>query len=248
MEKKDCISIEAWLALNNPDVIAFQETLNGDDCTRNGYVEIHQVNKSYPNRSLAIFIRENIRILESGRVGTDNLFSQFVRVHLPGVGGVLVVNVYLPNGPLRDGTLMADLARQLFLDIGELVERCKASGDLVVVLGDFNTHNERFGGLNTGHKCRRDLENDFMDNLGLHAMPLYEHTWRRGTRMSFIDHVMISHIPTVHEIHIGECLNGVGPRQYPDHRPVSLLLSGTQSDFVPADFRRYDWRRATEDQ
>lgn len=246
IKREGCMSIESWLEINNPAVIAFQETLNGEDITRDGYVEIHEVNTLYPNRSLAFFIRESIRILESGKVGTDTLFSQYARIYIPGVGSVLLVNVYLPNGTLREGSTLGKLVRGLLLEIRDLVERCRSGGDFIIVMGDFNTHNSRFGGDDGGMRCRRELENEFMDTAGLQAMSLPDYTWRRGDRTSYIDHIMVSHTQVVDSVVVGECLNGVGPRQYPDHRPVSLIISGKSGDFEPSDFKRYNWRRVTE--
>ena len=134
----------------------------------------------------------------------------------------------------------------VYSEVNKLVAKCISEEGSVVVLGDFNTKNARFGGSNDKCKLRLQLEENFQDLNNLHGFRIPSPTWQRGQSKSFIDHVFMSMTDLNAKIEVGDCLNGIGPRQYPDHRPVTLSIPLKTPRFLLSSLKRYDWSKVTE--
>ena len=233
-----CISLTAWLDINSPSILAFQETLTKGNTafktTQGEYLEFHEPCDGFPHRSLSFAVHETVQsqITKSGKIGLDSLFAQYITLNTESNNLITIVNVYIPSGKLNRGSELHRSVKIFYNKLRIFVETAVSSGEMIVVFGDFNTKNARFGGNDDSDLIKLDLEKNFQDLCLLESMELPGPTWRRGNRSSYLDHVMVSRKDSTVSIHLGECLNGVGPRQYPDHRPVFVTQTRQLKTFL----------------
>ena len=69
------------------------------------------------------------------------------------------------------------------------------------------------------------IEEKFFRDTDLDGHIFDAPTRKKGTQNGFLDRVFYSHASSIDFIHQGQCLNGTGPTQYPDHIPLCYNLT-----------------------
>ena len=248
------ISLEAWVECYEPSVIAFQETKWKEKYTETQknrekyfipeYRFRHYISPINDSRSLAFCFHDSVTFVEDGNIGPDSLKSQFIRIQAPDVGKLTIYNVYLPPFTSIDSAIIG----KLLGDISAHIRKSRRDGQKIFVMGDFNSHNPLYGDYPQKNASDERViqEDDFVNKLNLTGQPLDEPSYQRGSNRQFIDRVFYSHKSSVQFCHLGSCLNGIGPTQFPDHRPFNAVLTGRSVQFRPADIKRYNWNSLSE--
>ena len=91
--RQGCISLDAWIELNSPSIIAFQETLVESDSVKqdSDYVEIFRGCKGFPYRSLAFFVHSSLTIVDHGIAGSSTSFAQWLKIQHESLGLITVI-------------------------------------------------------------------------------------------------------------------------------------------------------------
>lgn len=127
-----------WLAAEQPDVLALQETKLPDEkfpraeIEAAGYYSVYAGQKTY--NGVALLSREPVQDVVSGIPGFDDVQK---RVLAATVGGIRVIDLYVPNGESVD----SDKYRYKLNWLDALtvwIRQELAAHPQVVVLGDFN--------------------------------------------------------------------------------------------------------------
>ena len=172
--KPDAMSIESWFCHINPTIVAFQESwwkktkdeLNLD----NEYMPIHDISNVKGSFSLSMYIHKSVALIDNGRIGSDSLFCQWAEVKVPRIGNLTIVNVYLPHDASIGDFSLIEL---LYKKIKDQVSHWKKNNKQVLIVGDFNTHNPRFGVYpdSNSRMKRVKLEDNLIDDCGLAPVP-----------------------------------------------------------------------------
>ena len=133
-------AILAWLAKHQPDVLALQETKCTDDCfpldavRQAGYEVAHRGQKSY--NGVAVISRLPLEEVSFG-LGDDDGLSESRLAHVK-VGGVHVVNTYVPQGVALDSPMFQFKLAWLGRLKAYFQRRLDPQRDRVVWVGDLN--------------------------------------------------------------------------------------------------------------
>ena len=250
--KPDAMSIEAWFSHISPSVVAFQESWWQDKYTKlnldNEYVPKHAISGVKGSFSLSMYFHKSIALIDSGRIGDDSLFCQWAEIKAPRIGNLIIVNVFIPHDASIGDFSLIEL---LYKNIKERVSHWKKNNKQVMIVGDFNTHNPRFGIYpESNSRMRRVvLEDNLIDSLGLDFTSLpFPSRRRKGHKPLYIDHVMSTKTGLVDRVEIGYSLDGkMDDTQFPDHNPVISTLSSPVSRFSPSDTESYNWFNLSRD-
>lgn len=131
--------VAAWTARELPDVLCFQEIKTTDDLFPTGvFEELGYEVATYGQKTyngVAILSREPMKKIERGFPGEEPDAAR--RLIAATIGGVRVINVYVPNGQSPESEKfvykMGWLAR-----LREYLEETAKPGGKLILLGDFN--------------------------------------------------------------------------------------------------------------
>ena len=160
------------------------------------------------------------------------------------MGRIVVYNVYIPP----ENSVDFLLCKTFISLLSDHIKRVRDEGFKIFVCGDFNSYNPAFGKYPQENfsNPRVILENDFVAELNLKGHILDKPSFQRGNRKGYLDRIFYSHNNIIEFCHLGTCLNGIGPRQFPDHRPLHVVLTGKSSRFKRSDIRRYPWNSISD--
>ena len=131
--------VAAWTARELPDVLCFQEIKTTDDLFPTGvFEELGYEVATYGQKTyngVAILSREPMKKIERGFPGEEPDAAR--RLIAATIGGIRVVNIYVPNGQSPESEKfvykMAWLAR-----LREYLDETAKPGGKLLLLGDFN--------------------------------------------------------------------------------------------------------------
>ena len=160
------------------------------------------------------------------------------------MGRIVVYNVYIPP----ENSVDFLLCKTFISLLSDHIKKVRDEGFKIFVCGDFNSYNPAFGKYPQENfsNPRVILENDFVAELNLKGHILDKPSFQRGNRKGYLDRMFYSHNNIIEFCHLGTCLNGIGPRQFPDHRPLHVVLTGKSSRFKRSDIRRYPWNSISD--
>jgi len=127
-----------WLASAQPDIVALQETKLPDsdfpqaDIAALGYQSVYSGQRTY--NGVAILARQPIEILSTS---IPDFADEQRRVLAARVGGLLIINLYVPNGQEPGSEKYAYKLRWLEA-LSRWLESLRHTEKQIVVLGDFN--------------------------------------------------------------------------------------------------------------
>ena len=172
-KKVGAMSIESWFSHVCPKVVAFQETYWKDSLKEldldDEYVPVHEINRSNGAYSLAVYLHRSVALVDNGRIGNRYFFCQWVKVKAPQIDDLYIVNVYLPHTDSIGGL---GKIKSWYCKLKKQIDLWKRNGSKVLIVGDFNTHNPRFGEYppTNSRRLRVVLENDFIDRCISHLL------------------------------------------------------------------------------
>ena len=240
ISKTSAISLETWFQVHTPAVTAFQETMLTEELTDTGpknlnkysipgYQFYHHFSNVNKHRSLSICFSDSVNVIDKGEIGPDRLQAQFMSFKAPGVGKSILYNIYLPPEGASD-TQLETTVTSLLSNLSDHITIMKQKGFRIFVMGDFNSWNPNYASCyptKNLSNTRVATEENFLSDTQLTGHIFDSPTRTKGTQNGFLDRVFYSHSSSIDFIHLGQCLNGIGPSQYPDHRPLFTHLSGT---------------------
>ena len=141
-------------------------------------------------------------------------------------GPMVIVNVYVPgpaNGRQNTGRVLYDCTA--------LLQRLGEEGEEILLLGDFNLHHPRWGGIHVSADPQADYLLTSCASLGLHLLlPVGTTTWQRGNSATTID--LVFGTQGVQQ-RVLQCDARPKWAQLPDHIPVETILDMQVVDEAP---------------
>ena len=143
------ISLNSWLEIEEPDIVAFQETRLKPDHQKldvDNYQGYHRVCKDMPGRGLSFLVHNSVRVLGEQKIGDMNYFFQVLDVNISGSSQkTSIVNIYIPAVNLPRNGQLHSVVLKMYNRLSDFTRERLSEGWGIIIMGDFNTHNSRFG-------------------------------------------------------------------------------------------------------